>query len=1019
MIYRTPIDVGKRSWLTRPVASGLTGATPPTGARDRPDVFLSYAREDKDFVERLTVALAARGKDVWIDVEDIRGGASDWRASVWAGIEAATAMMFVLTPDSLASTVCGEELQHATDLNKRIIAVLRRSVDGLPVPPALSRPNWVYARPEEDFDASVDALVAALELDEAWVEQHARLSQRTGEWLRHDRDGSYLLRGSDLREAEDWLDDQAGHKEAPTTEQVTYITASRRGAARRQRTVLGGVGLALMITAVLAVAAIVQWQRAVDRERTAKAQAHAAQSVAALSRDPEESVREALAAIEVRPDSPEALYALRQAVSAAGWTSILRLPKSRRAPQTDVEFSDDGSRVATAGSDGRVVVWDTQSGRRVTEVATPGHAVDTVQFNADGTALLTASQDGIARTWNSSTGDLIHELDTRSKDVSELTATWGADGRRIFIAGSEGAAVWNAESGERMYRLHPASEDARTSRMSLDGRRALTASADGSALLWKLDTGGKPTTLPGDPDDPLEYSLLSRNGRRAAISYASGKVCVWVDDRVASRRCVPGGKVDLDVDLSRDGRRALRAYDNGRIEVWDMTTRQPERIAVLRNGAAVVSAQFDSTGEYVVAGGDDGVARVWQVKPQRQLSVLRGHTDGVVRARFSRDGAQVATVSEDGSGRLWPSRPRSPIDQRWQDAVSATFSPNSRAVLVVGRRGTTWDSAVWNTNRGTIVPLKAGHIPMPDSALFPCGRVAGCSPWSPDSRFVAGVDAAGKAVVWDARTGKARQVGKAAGVAIGAAFSGDGRRVVAFYVGQPRARIWDVGADRSGPRVPAVTKGFPFSAQFVPNSHRIVTVDTSFNAQLSDVATGETVVLARGVLPAAVAVTGDGRLIALGTQKGRVRVFSGAGTPLRSAQTPGGGAVHRIAFDRGGMAMVTGGQKGTTVVWDTRTLRPTRLSAAGGQVTGARFGGRDGDLLLVTAEQAAAAKLWDWNGRRVVVELPPTKGAEADFSPNGKWIVLAGKTRLEALRCDSCAPLPGLEQRARSLLPGS
>src|SRR6059058_2958377 len=272
-------------------------------ARDRPDVFLSYAREDRGFAEgRLAASLAARDKDVWVDVQDIRGGASDWRANVWAAIEAATAIVFVLTPDSLASRVCAEELQRAAELNKRIIPVLRRSVDGLPVPPPLERPNWIFARAEDDFEASVATLVAALELDEVWVEQHARLAQRTGDWLRHDRDGSYLLRGSDLRVAEAWLDDAGAHREAPTAEQITYITASRRASARRQRTLLAGVLLALVVTAALAVVALAQRQRAIEREQTARAQARAAQSIAALSRDPEEAVRDALEAVEIRPD---------------------------------------------------------------------------------------------------------------------------------------------------------------------------------------------------------------------------------------------------------------------------------------------------------------------------------------------------------------------------------------------------------------------------------------------------------------------------------------------------------------------------------------------------------------------------------------------------------------------------------------------------------------------------------------------------------------------------------------------
>ena len=423
-------------------SDSASGSSDSSATRDRPDVFVSYAREDKEFVEQqLTKALATHGKDVWIDVEDIRGGASDWRASVWAGIESATVMVFVLTPDSLASTVCGEELQRADELNKRIIPVLRRSVDGLAIPPALSRPNWIFARPEDGFDTSVAALIKALELDEAWVEQHARLNQRTGEWLRHDRDGSYLLRGSDLDAAERWLDDQAGHDEAPTADQVSYITASRRAATRRLRALLAGVALALVITAILAVVALVQREKAIDREQAARAQAAAAQSIAELSRDPEESLRDALEAVDIRPHEPEAVYALRRAVSTAGWTSMFRPDESSVARLLDVEFSEDGSRVATAGSDGTVAVWDSRTGARVTEFSTGGK-VHTVQFSPDGRRVLTASVGGLAETWDSSSGEMIRRFKTGSEDAS--SATWGAGGGRILTVSPRGGIVWDA-----------------------------------------------------------------------------------------------------------------------------------------------------------------------------------------------------------------------------------------------------------------------------------------------------------------------------------------------------------------------------------------------------------------------------------------------------------------------------------------------------------------------------------------------------------------------------------------------
>ena len=976
---------------------------------DRPDVFLSYAREDSDFVKgRLTSALAERGKDVWIDVDDVRGGASDWRASVWAGIESAKVMVFVLTPDSLESAVCGEELKRAVELNKRIIPVLVRSVDGVAVPPALERPNWIFARAEDDFDASISALVAALELDEAWIDRHARLTQRTSEWLRHDRDASYLLRGSDLRAAERWLDDQGAHREAPTPEQVAYITAGVREAARRQRRLLGGVALALVATTTLAILALVAQQRAQDRERTARARAGAAQAIAALSRDPEESVRRALDAVAIRSDEPEAQYALRRSVAAAGWTSILRLGGAREAaPLLDVEFAADGRRVASAGEDGKVVVWGARTGKRLAlvEHAKPVH---TVQFSPDGRQLLTASQDGTARIWDSANGRLLHVLDTHSEEV--WAGTYAARGRLIATASAAGAQIWDAATGDAIAALPSRGDYRGTMRLSLDGRHALTpAGANGDAWLWTVSPRRRVATLPGE-GQPLTFALFSRDGRRIVTVDAKDRTRVWT---------VAGGRPIArfhqygltDVDLSSDGRLVVTAGRGGRAQIWDVRSGRPK--VPLRNGEPLTSALFDRSGRYVVTGDVSGVARVWSVKTGRAVSVLRGHTAAIARARFSADGAHVATASVDGSARLWRALPRTPTDSHWQHAESTTFSPDSRRVLVVAdtRR------AVWDTQTGSITELAGGIFRNPGepAAWWPCGHAAGCAPWSPDGGRVAGADEAGRAVIWDARTGGVRQrLGRSSGSVTGVAFSADGKRAVVVDAGRRAAQIWQLDPLRPQVRVPFPPRGeVVASAQFVADPPRMLTVDFSGAAQLSDPATTRSTPLPGNTQPAAVAATGDGRLLAVGTTDGELRVFSGAARTPRVRQA-GARGVDSVGFDGGGTAIATVGHDGTARIWDVRSLAQTRLRAPGGAVTSARLSPHGGFVLV---SSGPVARLWDPTIQRVVLELPRTPHAQLEFSPDGRSIVIAGDNRLEVRRCYACLPLDALVRQARTLLP--
>jgi hypothetical protein len=197
----------------------------------RPDAFISYAREDAAFVRELDAGLKARGKDVWVDWDDIRPSA-DWSVTIHADIDAAKTFVAILSPELVSSEVCREELAHAVASNKRVVPVLRRDVDRAATPRELTAPNWLFCRDGDDIDGFVTRLVETLETDLDWLEEHARLLVRAREWERSGRDRAFLLRGNDLRAAEGWLARQGEHAERATPLQLDYIVASRRGATR-------------------------------------------------------------------------------------------------------------------------------------------------------------------------------------------------------------------------------------------------------------------------------------------------------------------------------------------------------------------------------------------------------------------------------------------------------------------------------------------------------------------------------------------------------------------------------------------------------------------------------------------------------------------------------------------------------------------------------------------------------------------------------------------------------------------
>jgi hypothetical protein len=86
-------------------------------------LFISYSREDRDFVDGLIRDISDAGFDVWLDREDIRGG-TQWRAAITRAIHECSAFLVILSPNSVGSRNVGRELELASDNNRPILPII-------------------------------------------------------------------------------------------------------------------------------------------------------------------------------------------------------------------------------------------------------------------------------------------------------------------------------------------------------------------------------------------------------------------------------------------------------------------------------------------------------------------------------------------------------------------------------------------------------------------------------------------------------------------------------------------------------------------------------------------------------------------------------------------------------------------------------------------------------------------------------------------------------------------------------
>ena len=193
-------------------------------------VYISYARADMAFADRLEAGLRFRGFEPLIDRAGIFAF-EEWWKRIEALIASADAVVFVISPRAVASSVTLKELEFAERIGKRLLPVEFQRVQQSELPfPLRVLQSIVF---DEDFDSKIEQLGEVITRSIDWITIHTQLLQLASEWISHNRSDDYLISGKRLSEAEAWIAPQPLDAPRPSTIHFEFLKASRKAQARR------------------------------------------------------------------------------------------------------------------------------------------------------------------------------------------------------------------------------------------------------------------------------------------------------------------------------------------------------------------------------------------------------------------------------------------------------------------------------------------------------------------------------------------------------------------------------------------------------------------------------------------------------------------------------------------------------------------------------------------------------------------------------------------------------------------
>lgn len=529
-------------------------------------------------------------------------------------------------------------------------------------------------------------------------------------------------------------------------------------------------------------------------------------------------------------------------------------------------WSADGTRLATGGARGWSA-YDVRTGQLVGTAET--HAIAySMAFSPDGRQVAAILDDGTVRVWDVTGGEPIQELMVGTYNWGGSVA-FSPDGMRLVANGYGQLIAWDLASGSYLWSV-PSAIQALGGEVAFSPDGTQVAVITKKAELQVLDaaTGELACNL-AVPENVIGV-IYTRDGSGLATTLAPGGVALYDAHQCGVRYwAFRGAKLPAlgPAALSADGRSLVMVTKETAIVV-DLATGAPVFESNWGPGHSKMPA-LSQDGTLMARCAIDGWIDIAEVANGEWVPLVSGHVNRVSDLAFKPQSTDLALATYGGVPSVWDvttgeRKQAFMLENALNEKVA--FSPDGATFAAGSENG----AVLWD--------LASGQ----ELKTFDLQRVWALR-FSPDGRLLVGTSQYG-VELWDLSSGDVRSLG--GGMVSDAVFAPDGKTLIIPSL-EAIADLWDVTAENAMPE-PLAGEGSAAST-YMP-------VD-------------------------AVAITPDGRTLAVGFADGKIQLWDFANRDLLGTLSGHAGDIAALAFVPSGRVLASGSGDSTVRLWDVSTLR--------------------------------------------------------------------------------------------------